>query len=165
MHIGIYPGSFDPVTLGHVDIINRASHIFDKVIVTVVRNMHKKPAFTAEKRMDFLRRVTAHLDNIDVMYCDGLMVDFARANGAESIIRGLRAVTDFEYELQMAQTNSKINDEVETLFMATKLEYAYLSSSIVKEVAFFGGDIEDFVPREIIEEVRKGLKGAGNEPN
>lgn len=160
MHIGLYPGSFDPVTLGHLDIIERASHIFDKVIVAVFINVRKRSAFTVEQREDFLRRVTARFGNVEVTSCHGLLVDFAAEQGADSIIRGLRAVTDFEYELQMAQTNNKINDKIETIFMATRLEYAYLSSSIVKEVAYFGADIHSFVPEEIVEEVIEGLKGA-----
>lgn len=165
MHIAIYPGSFDPVTLGHLDIIRRSSNIFDQVVVAVVNNIHKRPAFSVRERMNFLETITHDLDNVTIRSCEGLLVDFAKKVGAKSIIRGLRAVTDFEYELQMAQTNSKIEPSIETLFMATKLEYAYLSSSIVKEVANFGGDIRDFVPPEILEAVRDGLKGEKDESN
>lgn len=159
MNLAIYPGSFDPVTLGHLDIIKRASKIFDKVIVAVFTNANKTPAFSVEQRKKLLGKVTNGMNNVEVAVCDGLLVDYAKKVGASTIVRGLRAVTDFEYELQMAQTNSKICEDVETVFMATKLEYAYLSSSIVKEVAHFNGDIKGFIPEDIINEVESVLKG------
>ena len=142
---GIYPGSFDPVTLGHLDIIKRSSHMFDKLIVAVLDNISKKPLFTAEERVNIIRNETADLCNVEVMHFDGLVVDFARAQGAKVLVRGLRAVTDFEYELQMAQTNHALCPEMDTIFLTTDLKYSYLSSSIVKEVASFGGDISMFV--------------------
>lgn len=160
MNIAVYPGSFDPVTLGHLDIIKRACKIFDKVVVAVFTNANKTPAFSVEQRKELLRKVTKDINNVKIASCDGLLIDYAREIGASTIVRGLRAVTDFEYELQMAQTNSKICDEVETIFMATGLEYAYLSSSIVKEVAHFNGDIRGFIPEDIIKEVESVLKGA-----
>lgn len=163
MHIGVYPGSFDPITYGHLDIIRRSATMFDKVIVAVVCNVHKKSAFTVEERMDFIKKTVSDIENIEVSSCDGLIVNFAKECKANSIIRGLRAVTDFEYELQMAQTNSKLSSEVDTVFLASALDYAYLSSSIVKEVAYFNGDIKDFVPKQIINNVRERLKGEFNE--
>ncbi len=163
MKIAVYPGSFDPVTLGHLDIIKRSSKIFDKLIVAVFTNVSKKPAFTVEQRKSFLKTVCKDIDNVEVTSCSGLLVNYAKDVGASTIVRGLRAVTDFEYELQLAQTNSKISEDIETIFMATKLEYAYLSSSIVKEVAYFNGDIKGFIPNDILNEVEKVLKGASNE--
>lgn len=159
MKIMIYPGSFDPITLGHLDIINRASKICDKLIVAVFTNINKKAAFTVEERINLIKKVTVDYDNVEVSACSGLLVDYAKEKNATAIVRGLRAVTDFEYELQMAQTNSKLCDEIETIFMATKLEYSYLSSSIVKEVASFNGDIDSFIPKIILKDVENILKG------
>lgn len=153
MRIGIYPGSFDPVTYGHLDIILRSSKMFDKLIIAVLRNSAKTPLFTAEERVQLLERVTKdipNIDNIEIESFDGLLVDFAKEKKANTIVRGLRAVTDFEYELQIAQTNHKINPEVDTVFLTTSVEYSYLSSSVVREIARYQGDISQFVPKEIV---------------
>lgn len=150
MRIGIYPGSFDPVTYGHLDIIERSSKLVDHLIVGVLNNNAKSPLFSVEDRVTMLQRVTKTVPNVSVMSFGGLLVEFARNMNANVIVRGLRAVTDFEYELQMSQTNRILEDNVDTIFLTTRLEYAYLSSSTVKEVAKFGGDISKFVPEEVI---------------
>lgn len=157
MTVAIYPGSFDPVTRGHLDIIERASRTMDRLIVGVLRNSAKDPLFTVEERVGLLKEETAHLPNVEVASFGGLLVDFAKASHAKVIIRGLRAVTDFEYELQMSQTNRKIAPEVDTLFFTTSLEYAYLSSSVVKEVAMYGGDISAFVTPFVEQAIRKKI--------
>jgi pantetheine-phosphate adenylyltransferase, bacterial len=149
-HVGIYPGSFDPITLGHLDIIERAASMFDKLIVAVLINRSKSPLFSADERVKMIQMVTAHIENVEVLSFDGLSVDFAEAMGAKVIVRGLRAVTDFEYELQMAQTNRAMRHDVDTIFLTTDLRYAYLSSSIVKEVASYGGQIDLFLPPAIV---------------
>ncbi len=147
MKKAIYPGSFDPVTNGHIDIIKRSSKIFDELIVAVLNNKGKTtPLFLVDERVNILKEVLSDLDNVKVLSYDGLLVDFALANDAGVIVRGLRAVTDFEFELQMAQTNKVLNKGVDTIFLTTSLKYAYLSSSTVKEVAGYGGDISKFVP-------------------
>ena len=153
MKIGIYPGSFDPVTLGHIDVIKRASALVDHLIIGVLKNSSKTPLFSAEERVELLRRTTQDIPNIEIESYDGLLVDFADTKNADVIVRGLRAVTDFEYELQLAQTNRKLNPKVDTVFLATSVEYAYLSSSIVREIARYNGNIEKFVPENIIEDV------------
>ena len=157
MNTAIYPGSFDPVTLGHYDIIERSSRIFDRVIVGVLCNSAKTPLFTTDERVEMLRYVTAELPNVTVLSFDGLLVDFARQQSADVIVRGLRAVTDFEYELQMAQMNRVIAPEIDTLFLTTNLKYAYLSSSMVKEVARYGVDISEFLNSRIAEIVTEKL--------
>ena len=141
----IYPGSFDPVTLGHLDIIRRASNVVDHLIVGVLNNQSKRPMFTVKERVEMLKKVTEDIPNVEVLSFSGLLVDFAHQTGAQVIVRGLRAITDFEYELLMSQTNRKIAADVDTVFFTTELDYAYLSSSTVKEVAAFGGDISQFV--------------------
>lgn len=141
----IYPGSFDPVTLGHLDVIKRASNIVDHLIVGVLNNNSKSPLFSIEERVKMLKEVTRDMPNVEIRDFRGLLVDFARQTNAKVIVRGLRATTDFEYELQLSQTNRKIAPDVDTMFFTTSLEYAYLSSSIVKEVAVYGGDISQFV--------------------
>ncbi len=146
MKRAIYPGSFDPVTYGHIDIIERAAGIFDELIVAVLGNSAKRPLFSIDERVNILREVLGNIPNVKVESYEGLLVDFAMESNAGVIVRGLRAVTDFEYELQMAQTNKVLNSGVDTLFLTTSLEYAYLSSSTVKEVASYGGDIDKFVP-------------------
>lgn len=158
MKIAIYPGSFDPVTLGHLDIIRRASIMFDRLIVAVMHNQNKKPAFSAEERVDFLKRTTADLPNVEVESFDGLLADYAKQKNACAIVKGLRAVSDFEYEFQMALTNKKLNPNTETVFFTTKAEYMYLSSSMVKQVGSFGGDISDFVPESIHQKVIERLE-------
>ena len=154
----IYPGSFDPVTLGHLDIIRRASRTVNELIVGVLNNGGKTPLFTAEERVEMLREVTKDIPNVKVMAFSGLLVDFARHTDSTVVVRGLRAISDFDYELQMAQTNRKMNPHVDTMFLATSLEYAYVSSSTVKEVAFFDGDISEFVPEPVVEKVRERVK-------
>lgn len=151
MRIAVYPGSFDPVTLGHGDIIERTAKMFDKVIIGVLNNNVKTPLFSVKERVNMLKEVTAHLPNVEVQSFEGLLVDFLRRNDAQVIVRGLRAVTDFEYELQMAQTNRVLAPDVDTVFLTTSLEYAYVSSTIMKEVARFGGDLSKFAPPEIIQ--------------
>lgn len=155
MKTAIYPGSFDPITLGHYDIIERSSKIFDKLVVGVLNNSAKLPLFSVEKRVSMLKKETSMLPNVEVQSFDGLLIDFVRQNGADVIVRGLRAITDFEYELQLAQMNRVIAPEIDTIFLTTNLKYAYLSSSTVKEVARFGGDISAFLHPEVAEEVRK----------
>ena len=152
---GIYPGSFDPVTYGHLDVIERYSKLVDELIVGVLNNKAKSPLFSAEERVRMLNEVTKDMPNVTVVPFEGLLVDFARKMDAGLVIRGLRAITDFEYELQMAQTNHKMEPDVETVFLTTSLDYSYLSSTTVKEVAAFGGDISQFVPgivADLIEE-------------
>ena len=160
MSVAIYPGSFDPVTLGHFDIIERTSKVMDRVIIGVLNNQAKTPLFTVEERVDMLRNVTAGLPNVEIQCFDGLTIEFARKNHAQVVIRGLRAVTDFEYELQLAQTNRVIAPEIDTMFLTTSLKYSYLSSSIVKEIAEFGGDIQEFlhpqIARKVMEKFAQG---------
>jgi len=145
----VYPGTFDPVTYGHLDIIRRAAELFDEVTVGVLRNSAKTTLFSMEERVTILQEVTADMPNVRIAHFDGLSVDFARDCGARVMIRGLRAITDFEYELQMAQTNRVMAQDVDTMFLTTSLEYAYLSSTTVREVAAFGGDISKFVPPSV----------------
>lgn len=149
----IYPGSFDPITLGHVDIIERASKITDKLIVAILINSEKKSLFSIDEKIEMIKESTKHIDNIEICYFDGLLVDFAKKKNADTIVRGLRAVTDFEYELQMAQTNRKLYDKIDTIFLLTNLEYSYLSSSVVKQVAEMKGEISDFVTPFVKEKV------------
>ena len=146
MRSAVCPGSFDPITLGHLDIIKRASKLFDQVIVLVVVNPDKAPSFTPEERMEMIRLSTADIGNITVDSYDGLLIDYVRRTGAAAIVKGLRAVSDFEYEFQMAMTNKKMYPYAETLFLTTSMYNMYLSSSLVKQIARFGGDISDFVP-------------------
>ena len=153
MKRAIYPGSFDPVTNGHVDIILRSSKIVDKLIVGVLNNSAKKSLFSVEERVSMLKELTKDLPNVEVTSFDGLLVDYMREIDASIIVRGLRAVTDFEYELQMSQTNHIIAPDIDTIFLTTNLNYAYLSSSVVKEVARYGGDISKFVAPEVRRQV------------
>lgn len=155
MAVAVYPGSFDPVTLGHLDIIERTAHVMDRVIVGVLKNSAKTPLFSVEERVKMLESLTSHLKNVEVKSFDGLLVDFVHQNEANVIVRGLRAITDFEYELQLAQTNRVIAPDVDTIFLTTNLKYSYLSSSIVKEIAFYDGDISEFLHPDIVEIVRK----------
>ena len=157
LRIAVCPGSFDPVTFGHRDIIHRASMLFDKVIVLVAVNSQKNPSFTPEERVALIKKVTRELPNVEVDVCYGLIADYVRKVGAVAIVKGLRAVTDFEYEFQMALVNKVVNSDLETVFLTTKGEYMYLSSSVVKQVAFYGGDISKFVPRCILKDIEERL--------
>ena len=150
----IYPGSFDPVTFGHLDIMTRACNIVDELIICVLRNKAKMPLFSVEERVKMLEEVTCNLPNVRIIPFEGLLVDFAKELDAKVVIRGLRAITDFEYELQMAQTNQKLQSDIETLFLTTSLDYSYLSSTTVKEVAAFGGDISQFVPEAVADRMK-----------
>ncbi len=158
MATAVYPGSFDPVTFGHLDIIRRASHSFEHIIVGVLHNSAKSPLFSVEERVKMLKEETKTLSNVDIESFSGLSVNFAREHGAAVILRGLRAITDFEYELQMAQTNRVLAYDVDTVFLTTSLEYAYLSSTTVKEVAGFGGDIDKFVPPLVAEAIHQKMQ-------
>ncbi|MBQ3545230.1 MAG: pantetheine-phosphate adenylyltransferase [Lachnospiraceae bacterium] len=153
MKIAIYPGSFDPVTKGHLDIIERSAKMVDVLIVAVLNNGTKSPLFSVEERVNMLREVTKDIKNVKIDSFSGLLVDYAKKAGASIIIRGLRAVTDFEYELQMAQTNRIMDNSIDTIFLTTSLEYAYLSSSTVKEVARYGGNVEHFVPEYVVKKI------------
>lgn len=158
LRIAVCPGSFDPVTFGHRDIIHRASVLFDKVIVLVAINKMKTPVFTPEERVEMIKKVTADFENVEVDVCYGLISDYVREVGAVAIVKGLRAVTDFEYEFQMALVNRNIYDGAETVFLTTSSENMYLSSSVVKQVAYYGGDISRFVPRCILQDIEARLK-------
>ncbi len=153
MKRAIYPGSFDPVTFGHIDMIERSAKIVDELVVAILVNSAKNPLFSVEERVSMLGEITGHVPNIRIMSFHGLLIDFAQEVDASIIVRGLRAVTDFEYELQIAQTNRIVNDRIDTVFLTTSLEYAYLSSTIVKEVASYGGDISHFVPEQLIDRI------------
>ena len=153
MRKAIYPGSFDPITFGHQDIIARSSSIFDELIVGVLNNGAKNSLFSVDERVSMLRELTKDIPNVTVDSFDGLLVDYMKESGATIIVRGLRAVTDFEYELQIAQTNHVENPAVETVFLTTNLKYSYLSSSVVREFAAYGGDISKFVPAPFVDRI------------
>jgi len=151
--VAVYPGSFDPITLGHIDIIERALKVFDKVIVLVMENFRKKHLFKKEERVNLIKKSLSNYDNVFVDSYDGLLVDYVRSNGIKFIVKGLRAISDFEYEFQQNMVNSSLCD-VETIFFMTKSAYNFLSSSLVKEIAFFGGDISPFVHPSIIKDIQ-----------
>lgn len=155
MRTAVYPGSFDPVTNGHLDIIKRSSRVFDKVIVGVLNNAGKNPLFTIEERTEMLKAVTADIPNVEIDSFDGLLVDFAKKKNASVIVKGLRTVMDFEYEFQMALLNKALNPEYETMFMMTDSKYSYISSSMVKELAGFRGDLTGLVPALIIHKIKQ----------
>lgn len=155
--IAICPGSFDCITLGHLDIITRAAAMFDKVIVVAMNNANKQYTFTPQERIDMIKKSTAGIKNVTVDLYDGLLAEYAAEKKASAIIKGLRAMSDFEYEFQMALTNKKLNPEVETLFLTTSAQNMYLSSSMVKQIASMGGDISDFVPPMILGDILKKL--------
>ena len=157
MKTALYPGTFDPITFGHLDIIERAAAIFDRLIITVARNPKKQPLFTVEERIDMIASMTRDFKNISCDSFDGLLVDFAKKTNSQVLIRGLRAISDFEYEFQMALVNRKLSDTLVTVFLMPGEKYTYLNSTIVKEVALFGGDISAFVPGPIAEKVLKKL--------
>ena len=160
MHKGlcVYPGSFDPVTLGHVDLIERASRLFPEMIVAVLNNPDKRGTFSTEQRMEMLKKACSHLPNVRIDSFGGLLVDYMRAQEADIVLRGLRAVTDFENEFQMAQVNRQIAPEIETLFLMTSPNYAYISSSAVRQIASFKGDISTLVPGCILEDIRQAFR-------
>ena len=163
MKIAVCPGSFDPVTLGHLDIINRASKLFDKVIVLVSFNPNKNSSsFSVEERMEMIKKVTIHLHNVEVDSYNGLLADYLKRTGAAAIVKGLRAVSDFEYEFQMALANKQLYCDAETVFLTTSSENMYLSSSVVKEIASLGGDINGFVPPEILQTIKNRLDEKNN---
>jgi len=159
MRRAIYPGSFDPVTNGHLDVIERARKLFDEVIVAVAHNDQKQPLFTLDERLAMLRTTIGRLDRVQVAPLDGLLVSFAVQQRASAVVRGLRAVSDFEFEFQMALMNRKLEGNVETIFLMPKEEYTYLSSRIVKEIARLGGDISKFVPQHVVEAFAKKKSG------
>ena len=159
----LVPGSFDPVTNGHLDIITRASRMFDSVLVAVARNYSKSPLFTLDERLELLRTSCAHLPNVQADAFEGLLVQYAEDNGASVIVKGLRAVSDFEYELQMAHMNRRLAPEIETVFLMTGAEYSYLSSRIVKEIARLGGSVEGLVPNHVEERLRQKIAIPQNE--
>ena len=159
MKIAVCPGSFDPVTNGHIDIIRRAAKLFDKVIVVAMVNYHKPQSyFTAEERVDLIKRSIKDIENVEVDMYSGLLADYANIKGACAVVKGLRAVSDFEYEFQQALTNKKLNPELETVFMTAEANNMYLSSSVVKQVCEFGGDISEFVPAEVCEDIIRRIK-------
>jgi pantetheine-phosphate adenylyltransferase len=153
--IAIYPGSFDPITFGHLDIIRRGCRLFDRVIVAVLRNPNKTPLFTVQERIEQIRLSTRHLPHLEVESFDGLAVTYAKMREATVLLRGLRVLSDFERELQMAHTNKTLSDQIETVFLATSNEYSFLSSSLVKEIAKFGGPIDHLVPNHVALDIHK----------
>lgn len=162
MKRAVYPGSFDPVTFGHLDVIKRASEMFDVLIVSVLNNKVKAPLFSVEERVNILVEATKHIPNVQVDSFSGLLIDYAAKNDIHVAVRGLRAITDFEYELQIAQTNRLLSKgELDTMFLTTSLEYAYLSSSSVKEIAYFGGDISQCVPDFVAEQIYRKYQVKG----
>lgn len=161
MKTAVYPGSFDPVTLGHLNIIRRASRIFDKLYVCVAVNSAKSPAFSVEERVDFLKRSTARFGNVIVESSDKLLVDYAREREIGVIVKGLRAVSDYENEFQMALINKKMAPEIDTMFLTSDAKYTFLSSTVVKEVAKYGAKLDDFLPREILDDVTARLRNGG----
>ena len=154
----IYPGSFDPVTNGHLDVIRRSSKMVDELIVGVLNNNAKMPLFSVEERVRLLKEVTKDIPNVRIYPFDGLLIDFAAKMEAGVVIRGLRAITDFYYVLQMSHTNHKLNPDVETIFLTTSIEYSYLSSTTVKEIASYGGDITQFVPEAVVGKLEQKMK-------
>jgi pantetheine-phosphate adenylyltransferase len=160
MKIAVYPGTFDPITLGHMDIIRRAAHLADRLVVGVTTNPSKSPMFTVEERLDMVRREVAGLPgDIGVVAFDSLLMDFAEREGARMIVRGLRAVADFEYEFQMAGMNQQLNDDIETVFLMADVSLQPIASNLVKEIARYGGSIDKFVPPAVVEDVRRHLDG------
>lgn len=159
--VAVYPGSFDPVTYGHLDIIKRASKFADKLIVAVLNNSSKSPMFSVDERILMLRQTCGDINNVEFAVFSGLLIDFAKSISANTIVRGLRAVTDFEYEFQMALTNRSLSEDIETLFISTSTQYLYLSSSIVKEVAVLGGDVSFMVPDVVEAAIGRKIENSG----
>lgn len=158
MKTAIYPGSFDPITLGHLNLIKRAAGVFDKLVVCVMVNSEKRPLFSVEERVEQIKLVTQRFDNVEVDSWSGLVAEYARKRDAEVVVRGLRALSDYEKECQMAIINKKINPKLETFFLAASEKYMYLSSSAVKEMAVFGADLSEFAPRELIDEIMRRVE-------
>ncbi len=154
MSIAVYPGSFDPVTFGHLDVVERGAKVFDRVIVAVLHNRNKAPLFTVEERVALLKETTSHLPNVEVDSFNGLLIDYMHSKNAKAIIKGLRAISDFEYEMQMALINKNLDPSIETFFMMTNAQYSFLSSSIVKEIAKYGASVGDLVPKAVEEALR-----------
>lgn len=159
-HRAVYPGSFDPVTYGHIDLIKRATHVFDEVIVAVANNIQKKPLFDTNERLAMLRETTKDIPRIRVEAFDGLVINFARKNDAQVLIRGLRMVSDFEYEFQMALTNRRLAEDIETVFLMPSEGYSFLSSALIKEGVALGADVSSFVPEFVAEQLKKKLRAA-----
>ena len=155
--VALYPGSFDPLTMGHVDIIKRGSSLFDTIIVAVLRNIDKKPMFTVEERLEMIGDTFAKLENVEADSFSGLLVDYAARRNATTIVRGIRAISDFEYEFQMALMNRRLNDHIDTVFLMPNEEYIYLSSRLVKEVFFMGGNLKGLVPPEVLDELLQAV--------
>ena len=153
--IALYPGSFDPITNGHIDVIVRALHVFDGLIIAVTKNPEKKPTFPIETRLKMIKESTKHLPNVTVEAFDGLLVDFAKKKRVHAVIRGMRAISDFDYEFQLALTNRKLDPEFETIFLMTDAKYSYLSSSLVNQIAHFGGDVKGLVPQAVEKFLKK----------
>jgi len=162
MKTAVYPGSFDPVTNGHLDVIERTAKIFDKVYVAILKNDSKSPLFSVEERIELIKRVTNHINNIEIISFDGLLVDFVKVTGSNVIIKGLRAMSDFEYEFQMALTNKKLEPNIETLFLTTSANNQFLSSSIVKEVAKYHAKLDGLVPEQIQQDIYNKIKEKNN---
>ena len=158
MKIAVYPGSFDPITCGHLDIIKRSCELFDKVIVAVLNNTQKSPLFSVAERVELIKKCTKDIPNCEVESFSGLLVDFVHQSGANIVIRGLRAISDFEYEFQMALLNKKLAPDIETVFMVTNLNCLYISSSVVKEICHFGGNADGLIPNEIINDIKDKIE-------
>jgi len=159
--VAVYPGSFDPITNGHLDLIQRCAPLVDRLVVAVLRNAHKNPLFSLEERVDMLEDVLAPYPNVEVDSFDGLLVDYARQNGAQLLLRGIRAISDYEYELQMALMNRRLAPEIETMFMMAGEAYSFISSKLVKEVVGLGGNIGGLVPASVEEKLRQRFAGRG----
>jgi pantetheine-phosphate adenylyltransferase len=155
--VAICPGSFDPITNGHLDVVHRASRLFDRVVVAVAASEAKRPLFTLQERLELVRQAVRHLPNVEADAFTGLLVEYARAQSAHAVVRGLRAVSDFEFEFQLALMNRKLNDQVETIFMMPRESNTFLSSRLVKEIAILGGDVAEFVPQPVLEALRTKL--------
>lgn len=158
MRVGIYPGTFDPLTLGHIDIIKRSAKMVDKLVIAVLSNASKTPMFTLDERMEIIRKAMAHMENVEIQQFHGLLIDYAKKLNANVVFRGLRGVMDFEYELQMAQTNRCMSEELDTIFLATNVNYAFISSTLVKEVIRHDGPVEKLIPAEIVDDVKAKIK-------
>lgn len=164
MSVAVYPGSFDPITNGHLDIISRGRDLFDRIVIAILRNPDKDPLFPLEERVDILRSVVGRWSNVEVVSFDGLLVEFARAQGAQVIVRGLRALSDFEYEFQMTLMNQRLEPGIQTVFMMPSEAYSYVSSRLVKEVARLGGDVTGLVPPEVISRLKRRFAAPGRAP-